>query len=68
MDSAYVRCGEKEYLLIGTEDGCLSVIKHNSQPQNIFQIKGEEDEFSIIEQKYEHRNAIVSIDVYPEGA
>ena len=57
LDTAYVNCAGKEYLLVGGEDGCLGVVKFNDT-KPIFKktIEGEKsekkdakDDFSMVE-------------------
>jgi hypothetical protein len=68
METAYIRCRDEEYLLVGYEDGCLGLIKHGAPMQIFKTTKTTTDtDLSMIEAHYEHSDAIVSIDVFPDG-
>lgn len=68
MASAYVRCGDNEYFIIGFENGAIGVLDHNKPVQQIFKPTGEaKDDFKLAEEMAEHSNAVVAIEVFPDG-
>jgi hypothetical protein len=67
MDTAYVRCADKEYLIVACENGSLGVINYGSPSKPIFK-HGMKDDLSFVDSYFEHSDAIVALDVYPDGA
>lgn len=69
METAYVKSADKEYVLVGGEDGCLGVLNYNAEEKKqIFKTvnKDAKDDFNMVETQFEHSDAIVSIEVYSE--
>ena len=68
MAVAYVRCADNEYFIIGFENGAIGVLNHNKPVQQIFKpTGGAKDDFKLAEEMAEHSNAVVAVEVFPDG-